>query len=277
MTAMTKNRKASMVGGGIGSMAAAAFMIRDGGFPGENITIYEAAPVLGGSLDAAGNPQDGYSMRGGRMLTTDNYESTWGLFKSIPSLAEPGKAVFEETLEFNEQIKAHSCARLVDRNRAIVDVSSMGFSMKDRVELVRLAEASEETLGAGRITDWLSPEFFETKFWYMWATAFAFQPWHSAVEFKRYLHRFMMEFTRIETLAGVKRTIFNQYDSLVRPWRPGWIGTVSVSLRASPSPTSMSRVLMERSWSPASRTTGTARQAPSPLTPMISCSSRMPR
>jgi oleate hydratase len=27
----------------------------------------------------------------------------------------------------------------------------------------------------------------------------------------------MKEFTRIETLAGVKRTIFNQYDALVRP------------------------------------------------------------
>ena len=51
----------------------------------------------------------------------------------------------------------------------------------------------------------------------MWATTFAFQPWHSAVEFKRYLHRFMLEFSRIETLAGVKRTIYNQYDSLVRP------------------------------------------------------------
>jgi myosin-crossreactive antigen len=37
------------------------------------------------------------------------------------------------------------------------------------------------------------------------------------VEFKRYLHRFMKEFTRIETLAGVKRTIFNQYDALERP------------------------------------------------------------
>ena len=30
-------------------------------------------------------------MRGGRMLTTDNYEYTWGLFKSIPSLANPKK------------------------------------------------------------------------------------------------------------------------------------------------------------------------------------------
>lgn len=93
----------------------------------------------------------------------------------------------------------------------------MGFTMKDRFELVKLAEASEEALGASRITDWLSPEFFTTKFWYMRATTFAFQPWHSAVEFRRYLHRFLKEFSRIETLAGVKRTIVNQYDSVVRP------------------------------------------------------------
>ena len=45
-------RRVHMVGGGIGSLAAAAFMIRDGGIPGGSITIYEALPVLGDSLDA---------------------------------------------------------------------------------------------------------------------------------------------------------------------------------------------------------------------------------
>ena len=222
MNKPANGRKAWMVGGGIGSMAAAAFLIRDGGWSGGDITIYESPPVLGGSLDARGTPRPGYSMRGGRMLTTDNYECTWGLFKSIPSLRDPRKTVFEETVEFNARIKAHSRARLVDRNRAIMDVSCMGFTMDDRLELVRIAEASEQELAATRITDWLSPGFFETKFWYMWATTFAFQPWHSAVEFKRYLHRFMKEFTRIETLAGVKRTVFNQYDSLVRPLK-SWL------------------------------------------------------
>jgi oleate hydratase len=166
-------------------------------------------------------------MRGGRMFTTDNYECTWGLFKSIPSLNDPNKTVFQETIEFNARIKAHSRARLIDRNRAVVDVTSMGFTMDDRLELVRLVEASEEKLAASRITDWLSPGFFESKFWYMWATTFAFQPWHSAMEFKRYLHRFMKEFTRIETLAGVKRTIYNQYDSLVRPLE-SWLATQGV-------------------------------------------------
>lgn len=230
MTKSNRDRKVFMVGGGIGCMAAAAFLIRDAGVPGGNITIYEALPLLGGSLDGAGNPQDGYSMRGGRMLTTDNYECTWGLFKSIPSLRDPHMSVFAETIEFNERIKSHSRARLVDANRAIVDVSSMGFTMSDRLELVRIAEASEERLGASRITDWLSPPFFTTRFWYMWQTTFAFQPWHSAVEFKRYLHRFMKEFSRIETLAGVKRTVFNQYDSLVRPLQ-SWLEQQGVKVR----------------------------------------------
>jgi oleate hydratase len=90
--------KAYLLGGGIGSLAAAAFMIRDGAFSGENIFILETKPVMGGSLDGAGNPTDGYSLRGGRMLTTDNYECTWDLFKSIPSLTLPGKTVFDETI-----------------------------------------------------------------------------------------------------------------------------------------------------------------------------------
>lgn len=222
-----RDRKAYLVGGGIGSLAAAAFMIRDGGLPGGNITIYEALPVLGGSLDGGGDHQDGYTLRGGRMLTTDNFECTWGLFKSIPSLVTPGKTVFDETVEFNQEIKSHSRARLVDRNRAIVDVTSMGFSMTDRMELLKLMTASEVELGTAPISDWLSPEFFTTTFWHMWATTFAFQPWHSALEFKRYLHRFIKEFSRIETLAGVKRTVFNQFDSLVRPLQ-AWLSEKGV-------------------------------------------------
>jgi oleate hydratase len=209
--------KIYLIGGGIGSLAAAAFIIRDGNLPGGNISIFEAAPVLGGSLDAAGDSDRGYSMRGGRMLTTDNYECTWDLFKSIPSLIHPDQTVFEETVEFNRKHKSNAMARLVDRRRAKVPVTSMGFGMQDRMELLRLSEASEASLARSCITDWLAPRFFETEFWYMWSTTFAFQPWHSAVEFKRYLLRFLLEFSRIETLAGVKRTIYNQYDSLVLP------------------------------------------------------------
>ena len=223
------NGKAYFIGGGIGSLAAAAFLIRDGGMPGGQISILETSSAMGGSLDGAGNADRGYSMRGGRMLTTDNYECTWDLFKSIPSIAQPGRSVFDETVEFNEKHVSNAMARLVDSRRAKVPVASMGFSMHDRVELLKLANADEASLGTSCITDHLSPAFFQTEFWFMWATTFAFQPWHSAVEFRRYLHRFMLEFSRIETLAGVKRTVLNQYDSLVVPLQR-WLEAQGVRL-----------------------------------------------
>ncbi|MET3107317.1 oleate hydratase [Oxalobacteraceae bacterium GrIS 2.11] len=219
--------KAVMIGGGIGSLAAAAFMIRDGNVPGENIKILESGKLLGGSLDAGGNPETGYSFRGGRMFTSDNYECTWDLFKTIPSLNDKNKNVYDETVEFNQLYKSHAQARLVDSRRARVPVESMGFSMENRLELLKLSNTDEEELADSRITDWLSPSFFETEFWFMWATTFAFQPWHSAVEFKRYLHRFVKEFARIETLGGVKRTVYNQYDSMVRPLQ-AWLKSQGV-------------------------------------------------
>src|ERR1017187_3539570 len=141
---MNTQSKAYLVGGGIGSLAAAAFMIRDGNLPGGNISILEAAPVMGGSLDGAGDPVNGYSLRGGRMLTTDNYECTWDLYKSIPSLNNEGKTVFDETVAFNEKHRANSLARLVDCRRAKVPVTSMGFSMQDRIELLKLSQAGED-------------------------------------------------------------------------------------------------------------------------------------
>lgn len=118
---------------------------------GENITIYEQQSLLGGSLDGALLPDGSYSLRGGGMLTTDQYECTWDLLSSIPSLEHPEQTVRDETVAFNTKHKAHSRARLVDRNRFKVDVTNMGFTMQDRMELLGLTEASEEKLGNSRI------------------------------------------------------------------------------------------------------------------------------
>ena len=99
------------------------------------------------------------------MLTSENQGCTWDLYKTITSLTDKGKSVFDETVGFNEAHKAHSMASLVDRWRAKVAVSSIGFSMQDRVELLKPSNAGETLLGASRITDRLSPGFFETEFW----------------------------------------------------------------------------------------------------------------
>jgi myosin-crossreactive antigen len=60
--------KTYLVGGGIASMAAAAFLIRDDDVIGRDITILEESDVIGGSLDGSGTPETGYVIRDGRMF-----------------------------------------------------------------------------------------------------------------------------------------------------------------------------------------------------------------
>lgn len=208
--------KAYLVGGGIASLASAAYLIRDAGLPGENILILEELDVVGGSLDGEGTPDSGFVIRGGRMFTDEAYTCTNDLLSFIPSLQDPGRTVREEMQAFNERIRSHSRSRLVQAGKK-VDASSFGLSNADRLDLVQLMIQSEETLGTKRIEDFFQPSFFKTNFWYMWATTFAFQPWHSVVECKRYVLRFIQEVPRFATLGGVKRTPYNQYDSIVRP------------------------------------------------------------
>ena len=57
-----------LVGGGIASLAAAVFLVRDGNVLGHDITVLEELEKLGGSLDGSGSPKDGYVLRGGRMI-----------------------------------------------------------------------------------------------------------------------------------------------------------------------------------------------------------------
>src|SRR5216683_8338115 len=84
--------KAYLVGSGIASLSAAAFLIRDGGFAGPDIVILEEQEREGGSLDAAGSPETGYTMRGGRMFEI-HFDCTYDLLASIPSLDDPAKSV----------------------------------------------------------------------------------------------------------------------------------------------------------------------------------------
>lgn len=214
-----EDRQAFLVGGGLASMAAAAYLLCDAGFSGENIRIFEGLPIVGGSNDGTGDPDKGYVVRGGRMLNEETYENFWDLFAQIPSLQLPGTSVTEEILAFDRLHPTCAKARLIDCDGVIQDVTSMGFDQKDRNRLFQLLFTPEEKLDNLRICDWFfhTPHFFETNFWLMWQTTFAFQKWSSLFEFRRYLNRMIFEFSRIETLEGVTRTPYNQYESVILP------------------------------------------------------------
>ena len=203
-----------LVGGGIASLAAAAFLIRDGDIPGCNITILEELAVIGGSLDGSGSAEDGYVLRGGRMLES-KYLCTFDLFASIPTL-DDSRTVTQEILAWNETLKTSSKSRLV-RDGQRQTAPKFGLSEAHILTLERLVLLPEGLVGTGVISDQFDAAFFTTDFWFMWCTTFAFQPWHSAMEFRRYLVRFAHMVAGFDRLEGILRTVYNQYDSLVRP------------------------------------------------------------
>lgn len=215
-----QNRNAFLVGGGIASMASAAYLIKEGHFKPENITIFETLSINGGSLDGqkiqSTQNQPNYLIRGGRMMNTPAYTCTYDLFSFIPSLDQTDKTVLDEIKEFNTAHPTHSNCRLVENGKKI-NFEDLGFSTIDRLQIVELMALPEDLIKNKSIESFFSKHFFETNFWYMWCTMFAFQPWHSLIEFKRYIHRFIHEFPKIHTLAGVDRSPYNQYDSLALP------------------------------------------------------------
>lgn len=210
-----KNRKAYLVGSGIASLSAAAYLVKEAGFEGGNIIILEEQRKIGGSLDAGGDPESGYTMRGGRMFE-EKFNCTYDLLSFIPSISDSGKSAKDELMEFHQEFFWNDKARLVAAGE-IVDVVDLGFHERDRLDLVKLCATPEKLLEDKKITDVFQPHFFESNFWFIWCTTFAFEPWHSAIEFKRYCLRFTHLFSTIDTMSGIYRTQFNQFDAMVRP------------------------------------------------------------
>src|ERR1019366_1175287 len=138
---MDDHSTAYLIGAGIASLAAAAFLIRDGDIPGQNITILEESSKIGGSLDAAGTPEDGYVMRGGRMIES-KYLCTFDLFSSIPTL-DTTKTVTQEIFAWNETLKTASSSRLF-RDGHRVDAPKFGLSESHILTIERLALEPEQ-------------------------------------------------------------------------------------------------------------------------------------
>jgi oleate hydratase len=217
--ARSRQSQVHLVGGGIACLSAAVFLIRDAGVPGENIHVYEQLGVVGGSMDGGPAPTShgGFVTRGGRMFEEDHYVCLWNLLATIPSLEERDVSVRAEFLAFNQDHPTHARARIILRDGSIADASELGLSTRDRVSMARLLASPERVIGAKRIDQYFDAHFFESNFWCLWRTTFAFQTWHSAVELKRYFLCFIQEFDRIHTLSGVRRSKYNQYDSVIRP------------------------------------------------------------
>ena len=210
-----KDSKVYLIGSGIASLASAVYLIKDAGVPGKNIHILEQDDIAGGACDGAGDPEKGFVVRGGRMHE-EHYVCYWDLLSNIPSYDAPNISVKDESFEFSQRFVSNAQARLLKDGRKI-DVSSFGLSLKDLADFLELIIVPESSLGNKGIEDWFEPDFFETNFWYIWTSMFAFQKWSSLAEMRRYMRRFIHHVDGLQRLNGIMRTKYNQYHSVVVP------------------------------------------------------------
>ncbi|MCI1986229.1 MAG: oleate hydratase [Lactobacillus sp.] len=228
-------QKAVMIGAGLANMAAAVYLIQEGHWDGSAITFYSIdnhgsndGAVTAETTDEYWNqnhPMEnslGYVARGGRMLNYRTYVDLMDLLSRIPSATEPNMTAAEDTYDFDAKHRTFDKARLLQGGKGILEAGKLGLDNKDRMlltKLVMMPDSQEETLDNVSIADYFkeSPHMFQTNFWYMWETTFAFRTQSSAQELRRYMHMMIYEFTQIEHLVGVNRTRYNQFESIMLP------------------------------------------------------------
>ncbi|MEV6065059.1 oleate hydratase [Nocardia sp. NPDC052001] len=210
-------KTAWFVGSGLASLSGAAFLIRDGQLPGDKITILEELKLPGGALDGIRKPKKGFVIRGGREME-NHFECLWDLYRTIPSMEIDGASVLDEFYWLNKDDPNFSLQRAtVERGQ---DAHTDGlFTLNDKAqkEIVKVFLATREEMEDKRIDEVFSKDFLQSNFWLYWRTMFAFEEWHSALEMKLYLHRFIHHIGGLPDFSALKFTKYNQYESLVLP------------------------------------------------------------
>lgn len=212
-----EKKSAYLIGSGLASLAAAAFLVRDGQMKGENVHIFEELDIAGGSLDGIYDDGFGFVIRGGREMES-HFECLWDLFRSVPSLEVENASVLDEFYWLNKEDPNYSLERaIVNRGESANTGETFTLTQTALMEVSKLFMTPEEQLQDMVITDVFSKEFFESNFWLYWQTMFAFEPWHSAMEMRRYLARFIHAIKGLPDFSALKFTKYNQYESLVLP------------------------------------------------------------
>jgi oleate hydratase len=207
--------KAHIVGGGFGGLAAAALLVRNAGVPRGDITIYEADDVLGGGFFLQGDAHSGYNLPGS--VFDREYRCTFDLLKSIPSATDPSMSVTDEFFKFNDTKPYQDRAHLIDDDGSIIHGPRYGLSLLDGLRLTRFMLTPEAWMEGKRIDEYFPAPFFEKEFWFLWASIMGTLPKHSAIEFQRYMNRFLYLFGHLSDMNGVMRTSLNQHEGFIQP------------------------------------------------------------
>ena len=176
------NKSAYIVGSGLAALTAACYLVRDGQMKGEHVHVLEKGDLPGGACDGYKFENLGYVMRGGREMD-NHFEVMWDLFRSIPSIETEGVSVLD----------------------------------KGAMEIMKLFFTPNEQLQDKKITDFFDDEVLNSNFWLYWRTMFAFENWHSALEMKLYIQRYIHHIGGLPDFTALRFTKYNQYESMILP------------------------------------------------------------
>ncbi|QEY33765.1 oleate hydratase [Caproiciproducens galactitolivorans] len=210
-------KSAYIIGSGLAALAAACFLVRDGQMNGKRVHILEKDPIPGGACDGYKYDNVGYVMRGGREMD-NHFECMWDLFRSIPSIETEGVSVLDEYYWLNKHDPNYSLMRAtVNRGEDAHTDGKFGLSDKGAMEIMHLFFTPDEQLYDKRIEEVFDNEVLNSNFWLYWRTMFAFENWHSALEMKLYLKRFIHHVGGLPDFRALRFTKYNQYESMILP------------------------------------------------------------
>ena len=130
--------------------------------PGDHITLFEHLPLAGGSCDGIYDATKGFIMRGGREMD-NHFECMWDLFKSIPSIVNPGETVFSEYYHLNKEDPNFSLCRVTEKQGQDAHTDrKYGLTPGAATQLLKLFMATNKSLEDKKIDDVFDDEFYAT-------------------------------------------------------------------------------------------------------------------
>lgn len=211
------DKSAYIIGSGLAALSAACYLVRDGQMKGNQIHILEKEKLPGGACDGYKYESIGYVMRGGREMD-NHFECMWDLMRSIPSIETEGISVLDEYYWLNKRDPNYSLMRAtIDQGKDAHTDGKFGLSDKGALEIMKLFFTPDEELYDKRIDELFDKEVLNSNFWLYWRTMFAFENWHSALEMKRYIHRYIHHVGGLPDFKALRFTKYNQYESMILP------------------------------------------------------------
>ncbi len=210
-------KAAYIIGSGIAGLAAACFLVRDAQMDGQQVHILEKERMPGGACDGYRFDGAGYVCRGLHHVD-ENSECLWDLLRSIPSLETEGSSVLDEYYRAHRKSPSYTlCRATMKRGQDARTDRKFGITDRANSQILQLFFMTDEDLQDLKVTDVFDEQILGSNFWLYFRSMYHFENWHSALELKHYLQRYLGSIEGMPDASCLRTIRLNQYESLIQP------------------------------------------------------------